>query len=51
MQYNIYFRKEVWELFKDEPKKSELVNRVLKAYYKQYPKAKDAVYTEPELSA
>lgn len=35
MQYNTYYRKDVWEKFKDEENKSELVNRLLVGFYKQ----------------
>lgn len=33
MQYNLYFRKEVWERFKDEKLKSNLVNQLLEQHY------------------
>lgn len=33
MQQNIYFRKDVWEKFGKEEKKSELVNHLLELHY------------------
>lgn len=33
MQCNIYFRKNVWEQFETEEKKSELVNKLLEKHY------------------
>lgn len=33
MQYNTYYRKDVWERFKEEPNKSELVNELLAEHY------------------
>lgn len=33
MQYTTYYKKNIWVLFKDEPKKSELVNRLLAEHY------------------
>lgn len=33
MQNNIYFQKEVWEYFKDEPNKSNLLNELLRNHY------------------
>lgn len=33
MQYNIYFRKENWELFQDEENKSQLINELLTQHY------------------
>ena len=35
MQQNIYFRKDVWEKFKDEENKSEVINMLLKDFYGQ----------------
>lgn len=35
MQQNIYFRKDVWDKFGKEKKKSELVNKLLEAHYKK----------------
>jgi hypothetical protein len=34
MQYNIYFRRDNWERFKDEENKSKLINTLLEDYYK-----------------
>lgn len=34
MQYNIYFRKQNWERFKDEENKSGLINKLLSEHYK-----------------
>lgn len=36
MQYNTYYRKEVWGKFKDEPQKSDLVNLLLRRHYDFY---------------
>lgn len=36
MNQTIYFRKENWEKFKDEPQKSELVNLLLARHYDIY---------------
>jgi hypothetical protein len=36
MQYNIYFRRDNWERFKDEENKSKLINTLLEDYYKDY---------------
>lgn len=33
MQYNIYFRKDNWERFKDEENKSGLINYLLETHY------------------
>lgn len=33
MQQNIYFQKEVWGYFKDEPNKSNLINELLRKHY------------------
>jgi hypothetical protein len=33
MQYNTYYRKDVWEKFKDEADKSDLVNSLLSEHY------------------
>jgi len=33
MQYTTYYKKRIWELFKQEPKKSELVNKLLAEHY------------------
>lgn len=33
MQQNIYFRKHIWERFKDEDDKSDLINRLLEEHY------------------
>lgn len=33
MQYNTYYRKDVWEKFEKEEKKSELVNHLLEQHY------------------
>jgi len=33
MQYNIYFRRDNWERFKDEENKSKLINKLLEDYY------------------
>ena len=35
MNQTIYFRKDVWELFETEPKKSDLINRLLEEHYTQ----------------
>lgn len=35
MQYNIYFRRDNWERFKDEENKSKLINKLLEDYYSQ----------------
>lgn len=37
MHYNTYYRKDVWEKFKDEKKKSDLINSLLAEYYGQTP--------------
>lgn len=34
MQYNIYFRRDNWERFKNEENKSKLINTLLEDYYK-----------------
>jgi hypothetical protein len=33
MNYTTYYRKDVWERFKDEPDKSDLINRLLTEHY------------------
>lgn len=33
MQYNIYFRKDNWDRFKNEPSKSDLINSLLASHY------------------
>ena len=33
MNQTIYFRKDIWELFGSEPKKSDLINSLLEAHY------------------
>jgi hypothetical protein len=33
MNYTTYYRKDVWERFKDEPDKSDLINRLLAEHY------------------
>lgn len=41
MNQTIYFRKEIWELFKDEPNKSEVINRLLDMHYSMGGKLRD----------
>jgi hypothetical protein len=36
MQYTTYYRKDIWEKFKDEPQKSDLVNLLLARHYDYY---------------
>lgn len=41
MQYTTYYKKNIWVLFKNEPKKSELVNRLLAEHYLKQKKEKE----------
>lgn len=36
MNQTIYFRKEVWDKFKDESQKSDLINLLLSRHYEYY---------------
>lgn len=33
MNYTTYYRKDIWKRFKDEPDKSDLINRLLAEHY------------------
>lgn len=46
MNQTIYFQKKIWELFKDEPDKSKVINQLLENYYTG---RVDAVPTEREV--
>ena len=37
MQYNIYFRRDNWERFKDEKNKSKLINTLLEEHFSKTP--------------
>jgi hypothetical protein len=37
MQYNIYFRRDNWERFKDEENKSKLINTLLEEHFSKTP--------------
>lgn len=46
MNHTIYFRKDVWEEFKEEPDKSKVINALIKEHYMGNP----PTITLPELT-